>query len=277
MSRTSSGGSCFFAVITDDGEMAKALRSRSKKKGKAKSGFGDLSREMDLMEKMLENINVHSVIKHLHQQGKLRGIADELGINIDETTKELDTSAVPCSHCHTMVDVDGVSCQICDKWFHSEPECSGIDSKFKDLIENPNIWYVCDTCKDRDFSQPRECTNTKMVENKLDELLHYSHTMYNIIEDNAKMTRSVANNIGEMESKIDEVDKTVSGKKTYAESLKTKKALVIKCANENQKAVDKKKSIMEKITVPVEEVRNTKEGHLYVRFDDKSYLEKAKN
>ena len=51
---------------------------------------------------------------------------------------------------------------------------------------------------------------------------------------------------------------------------------MIKCANENQKAVDKKKSIMEKITVPVEEVRNTKEGHLYVRFDDKSYLEKAK-
>ena len=64
--------------------------------------------------------------------------------------------------------------------------------------------------------------------------------------------------------------------KSYADSLKTKKVLLIKANQENQKAADKKKAIMSKIATPVEEVKTTRHGHLYVRFDDTIKLEEAK-
>ena len=252
-----------------------AGRQKSKdKKSKGVDNIGDLEEEIDKMENMLDQINMHKIMKHLHQKGQLRGIADELGINIDVTTKMLDTSAEPCAHCGTIVDnnSDGVSCQICEKWYHYDT-CSGISSEFKELVDNPNIWFVCNTCKDHDISQLRKSTNSKLIEGKLDELLINSEVISGIIQDSAVVTRTVANNLEEMDCKI----KTVSGKRSYAETLKTKKALVIKCADETLKAADKKKAIMEKITAPVEEVKMTKEGHLYVRFEDKSHLEKARN
>ena len=198
-------------------DMAGSLRSKGKKD---KDFVDDLEKEIDIMVKMVDNYNMHKVMKHLHQKGLLKGIADELGINLDETTKLLDSSALPCGCCEAMVDSasDGVGCQICEKWYHYD-HCSGISSKFKVLVDNPNIWYVCNTCKDHDISKLKESTNTKMIEGKLNELLINSEVISEIIQDNAQITRTVANNLGEMENKIDEVDKTVSGKKTYAETV----------------------------------------------------------
>ena len=94
------------------------------------------------------------------------------------------------------------------------------------------------------------------------------------------MTKDVAENMDVVQNKIDNVDRDVrtitSSTKTYAESLKTKKVLLIKSTQDENKAADKKKQIMSKITAQVEEVKETNDGHLFVRFADRSNLEKAK-
>ena len=257
--------------------MAMSLRKKVKNKRKSPSLTKVLASQIDKMAKYLDDSDTHKIIRHLHDQGKLKGIANELGINISKTEGLLDSSALPCGKCTHTVDSDtgGVSCHICSNWYHFG-KCSNVDETYKDLLINENIWYVCNACKNHDASQQRASANTKKIEDKLDELLMHSQAMAGIIQDTANVTREVVDNLGDMENKINEVDKTVSGKKTYAESVKTKKALIIKCADESQKAVDKKKVIMNKITAPVKEVKGTTDGHLYVRFDDKSYLEKAK-
>ena len=64
--------------------------------------------------------------------------------------------------------------------------------------------------------------------------------------------------------------------KSYAEKLKTKNTLVIKFNDGDNKATQKKKAIMSKITTQVEEVKDSKVGHLMVRFADKEKLENAR-
>ena len=63
---------------------------------------------------------------------------------------------------------------------------------------------------------------------------------------------------------------------SYAEKLKkTKNTLVIKSSVEG-KAVEKKKEIIEEIKTQVEEVKESREGHLIVNFANKERLEQAK-
>ena len=57
--------------------------------------------------------------------------------------------------------------------------------------------------------------------------------------------------------------------KSYAEKLRTKNTLVIKSNNGDNKATQKKKAIMSKITAQVGEVKDSKIGHLIVKFADK--------
>ena len=64
--------------------------------------------------------------------------------------------------------------------------------------------------------------------------------------------------------------------KSYAEKLKTKNTLVIKSNDGENKAVQKKKAIMSKITTQVDEVKDSKVGHLIVKFADKEKLENAR-
>ena len=64
--------------------------------------------------------------------------------------------------------------------------------------------------------------------------------------------------------------------KSYAEKLKTKNTLVIKSNDGDNKAVQKKKAIMSKITTQVDEVKDSKVGHLIVKFADKEKLENAR-
>ena len=63
--------------------------------------------------------------------------------------------------------------------------------------------------------------------------------------------------------------------KSYAEKLKAKNTLVIKSNDGDNKATQKKKAIMSKITTQVDEVKDSKVGHLIVRFADKEKLENA--
>ena len=64
--------------------------------------------------------------------------------------------------------------------------------------------------------------------------------------------------------------------KSYAEKLKTKNTLVIKSNDGENKATQKKKAIMSKITTQVDEVKDSKVGHLIAKFADKEKLENAR-
>ena len=64
--------------------------------------------------------------------------------------------------------------------------------------------------------------------------------------------------------------------KSYSEKLKAKNTLVIKSNGGDNKATQKKKAIMSKITTHVDEVKDSKVGHLIVRFADKEKLENAR-
>ena len=82
-----------------------------------------------------------------------------------------------------------------------------------------------------------------------------------MMNETAEKTREVADNVDIIHNKIDNVDrdmKTVTNEKSYADSLKTKQALVIKSTRDDGKAANEKKAIMSKITAPVEEVKKSK-------------------
>lgn len=60
---------------------------------------------------------------------------------------------------------------------------------------------------------------------------------------------------------------------TYAESLKTKKVLLVKSTNEESTADNEKRQMMSKITAPVEQVKTT----LICKISIKEKLRKGKS
>ena len=76
--------------------MAMSLRKKVKNKRKSPSLTKVLASQIDKMAKYLDDSDTHKIIRHLHDQGKLKGIANELGINISKTEGLLDSSALPC-------------------------------------------------------------------------------------------------------------------------------------------------------------------------------------
>ena len=248
----------------------------TKTKGK---GTTEIRINVDGKKTLLDDSLLRKVVDAMHQEGMLKGYMKELNISYDdEDGTNLDDSA-NCGHCNTTVGEDGISCQLCFRWFCLDEVCSGVNKKFEKLIENKNIWYVCDTCLVSD-PQKKGCINTKIISNKLEELKTNADVLTTMVQDNVQITKMVAGNMDVIQTKIDDVDrdvKTANTDRSYAEALKTKKALVIKSADENVKVGDDKKNIMSKITVPVEEVKTTKEGHLFVRFADRIKLEEAKD
>ena len=88
------------------------------------------------------------------------------------------------------------------------------------------------------------------------------------MEDTMIKVHEINGGVKQILNKIDDVDrdikKTTSTAKTYAESLKSKKVLIVKSTQNEMKAVEKKKEIMRKIKIPVETVNETKDGHLIV-------------
>ena len=267
--------------------MAYFLRVRKKAKELKKVEEKD-KKEGEWEEKVfVDRPAMKDLVHQIHDRGILGSILDELGISTDELNTSVadsaDDSIQPCGHCTTPVTDDsaGVRCDICAVWYHLENGCAGIDMRYKKLLESTNILYLCDNCKEVDLGVHGKGINTKGIENKLEEIKTNSDQLKLMMQDNALSTREVAENINTMHVKIDDVDRDVKSAtgnktKTYAESVKTKKALVIKYTRDDMKTADEKKSIMGKIATPVEEVKPTKEGHLYVRFADRGNLEKAK-
>ena len=91
-----------------------------------------------------------------------------------------------------------------------------------------------------------------------------SEELKNKIELVTSEIKNVANNMEEKKTKA-----------TYADSLKSKKMLIVKATEHGKKAAEKKKEIMGRLKTPVEAVKETKDGHLAVTFTSKQNLEEA--
>ena len=220
---------------------------------------------MDISDEEEREKHILDILKMVLNDGKLEYYTNKLGHKYVRS-EELDESATPCGHCIASVTDDGVCCDICKTWYHLDKHCSNIDDKFRELLNSNNIWYVCKNCENLDGSKLGNTTNTKAIKEDLEMLKTNTDMMTMMLQDTAQ--------------KIDKVDKEMKVEskkvKSYAETLKTKKVLLIKSTRNEGRAADEKKAIMRGITTPVEEVKETKDGHLFIRFADKNGLEKAK-
>ena len=186
-----------------------------------------------------------------------------------------DTESALCGNCITQV-VDGISCDFCERWFHYEEECSGVKNAENKILENEHILYVCDDCNKTNKSKKEmQKTNCNINNQKLNELKAQFHQMYDLMNN---MAQGLYHQIEELAKQVSSnKEETEENKrvKSYAKKLKTKNTLVIKSNDGDNKATQKKKAIMSKITTQVDEVKDSKVGHLIVKFANKEKLENA--
>ena len=228
-----------------------------------------------------------SVIKENQKGGKEQKkkkdcVNDELEkLIIDD---ELDSSATSdnmesalCGHCSTLVG-DGICCDFCKMWFHYDEECSGVENvKNKQILKNKHILYVCDDCnKTRKSKKEMSKTNCDINNQKLNELKADFDQMHQQMNNMAQGLYHQIEELAKQVSSNKEETEENQREKSYAEKLKTKNTLVIKSNDGDNKAVQKKKAIMSKITTQVDEVKDSKVGHLIVKFADKGKLENAR-
>ena len=127
--------------------------------------------------------------------------------------------------------------------------------------------YDCN--KTRKSKKEMQKTNCDINNQKLNELKADFCQMYKQMNN---MAQELAKHVSSNKEETEE-NKRV---KSYAEKLKTKNTLVIKSNDGDNKATQKKKAIMSKITTQVDEVKDSKVGHLIVKFADKQKLENAR-
>ena len=188
-----------------------------------------------------------------------------------QTDDELDSSATSdntesalCGHCRTLVG-DGICCDFCEVLFHYEEECSGVEN-----AKNEHILYVCDDCsKTRKSKKEMPKTNCDINNQKLNELKADFNQMHQQMNNMAQGLYHQIEELAKQVSSNKEETEENQRVKSYAGKLKTKNTLVIKSNDGENKAMQKKKAIMSKITTQVDEVKDSKVGHLIVKFADK--------
>ena len=210
--------------------------------------------------------------------------------------------------------VNLIQCDCCNKWEHQEctylkdvPETSLSDipyycdvcaikmqylmkenSEMKQTIDQMKTMMEC-MAKDMKCVKADLSTTSAKV-NKLDSAQLASWMNYiadeigelkgeiKHLKDKEK-SDEIKNKLEKVTSDLKNVTNNMDGKKgkpEYADSLKSKKMLIVKSTNNEKTAVENKKEIISKMKTPVEAVTETKDGHLAVRFDSKKNLEAAK-
>ena len=119
-------------------------------------------------------------------------------------------------------------------------------------------------------------TNCDINNQKLNELKADFSQMYQQMNNMAQgLYHQIEELAKQVSSNKEETEENIRVK-SYAEKLKTKNTLVIKSNDGENKATQKKKAIMSKITTQVDEAKDSKVGHLIVKFADKEKLENAR-
>ena len=119
-------------------------------------------------------------------------------------------------------------------------------------------------------------TNCDINNQKLNELKADFNQMHQQMNNMAQGLYHQIEELAKQVSSNKEETEENQREKSYAEKLKAKNTLVIKSNDGDNKAVQKKKAIMSKITTQVDEVKDSKVGHLIVKFADKEKLENAR-
>ena len=195
-----------------------------------------------------------------------------------------DDSRGSCPSCGSLVE-EGICCIICKNWYHFEERCAGrglSGKKNKNVIENSNLHFVCTSCDPiLPYLKKLDPTNKDSVMMVLKLILE---------EMMMRSQDSFRSEIHSMlQANFDQITKMVDTKlenkatglptnnlQSYAEKVKTKNVLVVKSTQDDDKAANKKKAIMQEIKTPVDNVKTTKDGHLVVNFANKKNLEEAK-
>ena len=64
------------------------------------------------------------------------------GVDTDTSVDE----CITCGYCTAVVN-DGICCDFCERWFHFDNACSGLDDKYKRMMSHENVLYICNECK----------------------------------------------------------------------------------------------------------------------------------
>ena len=218
-----------------------------------------------------------------------------------------------CPHCRKKVENDGVACDLCNQWYHRKCVLSNLKleqikglnwfcnacksgglvrkSKFDQMVityneekkkfDNEREVFKREierlTAKCAELEGGSANSSLSQLEVKLDALTASVESNFETLKTNIDVMPIMLHDIAQKIVKVDKDMKLESKKeKSYAETLKTKKVLLIKSTCDEGRAANEKKAIMSDITTPVEEVKETKDGHLFIRFADKKDLENAK-
>ena len=74
-----------------------------------------------------------------------------------------------CGHCMAIVN-DGICCDFCETWFHFDSLCSGLEDRYRRMMDHENVLYICNECKK---NRPRKnCIVDKLnlLSKKMDEI-----------------------------------------------------------------------------------------------------------
>ena len=147
-------------------------------------------------------------------------------------------------------------------------------------MSHVNVLYICNKCRAEKPNISKKVSGNDYIEEKLHMMTEKIREIGEKVDGVTQCMDMVYDRIDNMDEEvkvaINEDTAEIKKKKSYAESLKSKNVLIIKSTKEDQKANEKKKAIMKKIRTPVEQVKETKDGHLAINFADKKHLESAK-
>ena len=215
--------------------------------------------------------------KKMTEGGKKTNV---VGMSTDDEDYDDGGNGGKCGHCETFVE-DGIQCDECRRWYHNDEACSNLEDVTSKIFESRNIAYKCSGCVD--IAKPdvswtrRSWQNITKLSTNIEEMKENVQRQMSDFMDRITVQYSMmCQEIVELKEKLVEYEQGNVTKATYASMVKSKNTLVIKSTEENMKASDIKKTIMENIATNVEQVKTSKQGHLVVNFADKGGLEKAK-
>ena len=129
-----------------------------------------------------------------------------------------DTKSALCGSCITQV-IDGISCDFCERLFHYDEECSGVENAENKILESEHILYVCDDCsKAKKSRNEMQKTNCNINNQKLNELKaqvsQMNDLMNNMIQGLHHQTEVLAKQVSSNKEETEENKNALQSKET---------------------------------------------------------------
>ena len=130
---------------------------------------------------------------------------DVLNVLTDEEEKDKDAvddsnEDQPCRVCavNVSIETDGLQCDRCDAWVHSEKDCSDLnktDFRFMKKCNNPAIQYICLVCRDIEdaYVKPRDAVVRDAVAKNSAKLDSFGESVAQLQKQNKEITTMIKN------------------------------------------------------------------------------------